>query len=122
MDGRLDVLTAGRRVEEQPGGFGSQRWVGGQALGGPRRPLTAIRAQVWLLPGRQQRWNSPSSRVRACSRLWTGLVAGRLRGTERKRLRWQMFLMLSSVGSPGGKGSSGPEESTGGGPEQAGGL
>lgn len=77
---------------------------------GPGRPLTAFHVQVWLFPCRQQRWNSPSSRVNACSCLWMGSVAGRLRGTERKRLRWQMFLTLSSVGTPGGKGTSGPEE------------
>ncbi|KAB1260855.1 hypothetical protein Cadr_000024860 [Camelus dromedarius] len=62
-------------------------WAGREALGMLGCPLTAFHVQVWLFPCRQQRWNSPSRRVRACSCLWMGSVAGRLRGTERKRLR-----------------------------------
>lgn len=104
-DQRDQRSEVGRQADELSGGLG--------------RPLTAFHAQVWLFPRRQQRWSSPSSRARACSCLWRRSVGGRLRGTERKRLAWQMFLILSSVGTPGGKGSSRPMDITGWGLGQA---
>lgn len=122
MDGRtFTSRRTGKHVHSGEARGGTEQRdqrseMGGQAgrlSGGLGRPLTAFRVQVWLLPCRQQRWNSPSSRLRACSCLWRWSVGGRLRGTERKRLAWQMFLILSSVGSPGGKGSSRPADMTG---------